>query len=102
MNHEVSFCHFQSLTQLESAIKRDYLSTNFETTSELLDSTNAVAACTLNSSSSPERVCILPWVPHTTAAVALRLMEFDASISYLPHQKVESQKDKKEGDLMVS
>ncbi|XP_031255307.1 homeobox-DDT domain protein RLT2 isoform X3 [Pistacia vera] len=91
----------QGLTQLESAIKRDYLSTNFETTSELLDSSNALAACTPNGPSSPETVCILPWVPHTTAAVALRLMEFDASISYLPHQKVEShQKDKKEGDIV--
>ncbi|GAY55579.1 hypothetical protein CUMW_165260 [Citrus unshiu] len=54
----------QILTQLENAIKRDYLSSNFETTS-------------------------------------LRLMELDRSIAYLPHQRVEFQKEKREGNLML-
>ncbi|XP_024047743.1 homeobox-DDT domain protein RLT2 isoform X1 [Citrus clementina] len=89
----------QILTQLENAIKRDYLSSNFETTSEFLDSSNS-SACTSNSSSSPEIVSVLPWVPKTTAAVGLRLMELDRSIAYLPHQRVEFQKEKREGNLM--
>ncbi|KAK1566908.1 hypothetical protein Q3G72_005921 [Acer saccharum] len=74
----------QILTQLESVIKRDFLSTSFETTSELLDT---------------QLVSILPWVPQTTAAVALRLLELDASISYMPDQHVESQKGKEDGDI---
>ncbi|GAY55580.1 hypothetical protein CUMW_165260 [Citrus unshiu] len=90
----------QILTQLENAIKRDYLSSNFETTSEFLDSSNS-SACTFNSSSSPEIVSVLPWVPITTAAVGLRLMELDRSIAYLPHQRVEFQKEKREGNLML-
>ena len=91
---------FQILTQLENAIKRDFLSANFETTSEFLDSSNS-SACTSNSSCSPEIVSVLPCVPKTTAAVGLRLMEHDRSIDYLPHQRVEFQKEKREGNLMV-
>ncbi|KAL5793714.1 hypothetical protein ACOSP7_002308 [Xanthoceras sorbifolium] len=87
----------QVLTQLESAIMRDYLSTSFQTTSELLDSCNMSAHADF---SSPEFVSILPWVPQTTAAVALRLMELDASISYMPDQHVESQKGKEDGVFM--
>ncbi|KAK9225155.1 hypothetical protein WN943_010196 [Citrus x changshan-huyou] len=34
------------------------------------------------------------------AAVGLRLMELDRSIAYLPHQRVEFQKEKREGNLM--
>ncbi|KAH9791168.1 homeobox-ddt domain-containing protein rlt2 [Citrus sinensis] len=88
-----------SLVQLENAIKRDFLSANFETTSEFLDSSNS-SACTSNSSCSPEIVSVLPCVPKTTAAVGLRLMEHDRSIDYLPHQRVEFQKEKREGNLM--
>ncbi|XP_030929199.1 homeobox-DDT domain protein RLT2-like isoform X3 [Quercus lobata] len=83
----------QALTLLESAIKRDYLSSNFESTTELLGSSNPSGSGT-DYSFGPETVLILPWIPHTTAAVALRLMEFDASISYMLKQKVDSQKDK--------
>ena len=78
---------------LESAIKRDYLSSNFESTTELLGSSNP-SGCGTDYSFGPETVLVLPWIPHTTAAVALRLMEFDASISYMLKQKVDSQKEK--------
>ncbi|KAL5715822.1 hypothetical protein ACHQM5_017591 [Ranunculus cassubicifolius] len=77
----------QFLTLLEGAVKRDYLSSNFETTKELLAS--SATQCHTNDCSTT----VLPWVPQTTAAVALRLMELDASISYMLQQKVESQKD---------
>lgn len=77
------------MTSLEGAIKRDYLSSNFESTSELLDYSNPTGR-----SFGPETVPALPWIPHTTAAVALRFMEFDSSISYILQQKVDSQKDK--------
>lgn len=87
------------LTQLENAIKRDFLSSNFETTFELLNLANQ-SAC--NDTSSPEMVSVLPWVPQTTAAVALRLMDLDRSISYLLHQEVWSQKNKTDRYLLVS
>lgn len=86
---------------MEGAIKRDYLSSNFETTDELLDSSNPIGFAATNFTLS-ESVTILPWIPHTTAAVALRLMEFDAAISYTLQQKVESQKDKESGDFKVT
>ncbi|XP_048328593.1 homeobox-DDT domain protein RLT2 isoform X2 [Ziziphus jujuba] len=88
----------QVLTVLEGAVKRDYLSSNFETTNELLDSSNPVRFAATNSTLS-KSVTILPWIPLTTAAVALRLMEFDAAISYTLQQKVESRKNKESGDL---
>ncbi|KAJ9170905.1 hypothetical protein P3X46_018968 [Hevea brasiliensis] len=87
------------LTLLEGCIKRDYLSSNFETTSELLgsDKRSGFAA---NDYFRMEKVTVLPWLPRTTAAVALRVMEFDSSISYTLHQKVESQKDRGNGDFI--
>ncbi|MQL80851.1 hypothetical protein Taro_013301 [Colocasia esculenta] len=87
----------QLLTLLESAIKRDYLSSNYETTSELLSASVPdydVDASTLSGSAK-----VLPWIPQTTAAVGLRLMELDASISYMLHQKIESHKEKEAGDF---
>ncbi|XP_059659804.1 homeobox-DDT domain protein RLT2 [Cornus florida] len=83
----------QILTLLEGATKRDFLSSNFETTNELLGSSNR-SEFAANSSPCPEMVSVLQWVPRTTSAVALRLMELDSSISYLPHQQLDSQKDK--------
>ncbi|CAN4078885.1 unnamed protein product [Withania somnifera] len=75
------------LTQLEGAMKRDYLSAEYETAEELMGlcalSRNAAREATY-----PESVQ-LPWIPQTTAAVALRLLELDASISYDPQQKTE-------------
>ncbi|KAK3184068.1 hypothetical protein Dsin_031354 [Dipteronia sinensis] len=88
----------QILTQLESVIKRESLSTSFETTNELLDTYNMPASLAKDSFNS-QLVSILPWVPQTTAAVALRLLELDASISYMPDQHVESQKGKEDGDI---
>ncbi|XP_038708176.1 homeobox-DDT domain protein RLT2-like isoform X2 [Tripterygium wilfordii] len=82
----------QVLTLLERAVKRDYLSSNFETTRGLLGS-SAFSDSAPSYSSFPEAVTVLPWLPRTTAAVALRLMEFDSSISYLLHHKAESQND---------
>ncbi|MBA0868294.1 hypothetical protein Goshw_011326, partial [Gossypium schwendimanii] len=70
------------LTQLESAIKQDYLSSNFETTRELLGSS-------LQSENDSSTVWVLPWIPQTTPAVALRLLELDSSIMYVKPEKVE-------------
>ncbi|XP_010919381.1 homeobox-DDT domain protein RLT2 isoform X1 [Elaeis guineensis] len=84
---------FQILTLLEGAIRRDCLSSDFETTTELLSSTTpglAVDNTVLLSGSVP----VLPWVPDTAAAVALRLLDLDSSVSYMLHQKLESHKEK--------
>lgn len=81
------------VTLLEGAIKRDCLSPNFETTSELLGVSTAGPV-----GSTP----VLPWIPATTAAVALRVLDFDASISYMTHQKFESNKHIEAGDFIVS
>lgn len=76
----------QVLTLLEGAIKRDFLSSNFQTTAELLASGNAVGYV-VNDASNFGTVTMLPWIPQTTFAVALRLMELDSAVSYLPDQK---------------
>ncbi|OMO76376.1 hypothetical protein CCACVL1_15728 [Corchorus capsularis] len=75
------------LTHLESAIKRDYLSSNFETTKELL-------GLGLHSESDATTESVLPWIPQTIAAVALRLLELDASIMYVKQEKVEPSENK--------
>ncbi|GFS34792.1 homeobox-1 [Actinidia rufa] len=90
----------QILTLLEGAIKKDFLSSNFETTNELLGyckRTESAANLSLN----PEMIAVLPWIPQTSSAVALRLMELDASISYMLHQKVDCYKDKGAGDFFA-
>ncbi|XP_010245587.1 PREDICTED: homeobox-DDT domain protein RLT2-like isoform X2 [Nelumbo nucifera] len=89
----------QLLTMLEGAIKRDCLSSNFETTKELLGSSTTSGSNT-DDFPPPESIAVLSWVPLTTAAVALRLMELDASISYMLHQKVEFSKDKEAGEFI--
>ncbi|XP_020594364.1 homeobox-DDT domain protein RLT2-like, partial [Phalaenopsis equestris] len=81
----------QLLTLLEGAIKREHLSSNFETTNELLSSAK-VSSAAANSTSISGSVPVLPWIPDTTSAVALRLLELDASISYMPQQKSASLK----------
>ncbi|GFS41286.1 homeodomain-like transcriptional regulator [Actinidia rufa] len=88
----------QILTLLECAIKKDFLSSNFETTKELLGSCNRTESAA-NISLNPEIIAVLPWVPQTSSAVTLRLMELDASISYMLHQKIDSYKDKGAGDF---
>ncbi|RVW46790.1 Homeobox-DDT domain protein RLT2 [Vitis vinifera] len=90
----------QILTLLESNIRRDYLSSDFETTNELLGLSNA-SGCAVDDSLAAGSVPVLPWIPQTTAAVAIRLIELDASISYMLHQKLESHKDKGANDFII-
>lgn len=75
----------QILTQFEGVIKQDHLSSNYETTVELLGlyTLSGNAAKEVDQESVPQ----LPWIPQTTAAVALRLLELDSSIFYTPLQK---------------
>ncbi|XP_076899064.1 homeobox-DDT domain protein RLT1-like [Bidens hawaiensis] len=77
----------QVLTWLESVIKRDYMSLEFETTKELLGTPGLSEM--IASGFSSGLVPVLPWIPQTTAAVSLRLFELDSSISYTPEQKTE-------------
>ena len=44
----------------------------------------------------------LPWIPRTSAAVALRLCEVDASIYYIGCEKPEPDQDKEVGEHIVS
>lgn len=85
---------FQILTHLESAIKRDHLLSNFETTKELLGSNLQ--------SESDSSVSVLPWIPETTAAVALRLLELDVSIMCVKQEKVEPSENKEARAYIVS
>ena len=66
------------MTELEGATKRDWLSSSFGTTKELLEDTSLDVRDGSN---------VLPWVPRTTAAVALRLQTFDAALFYDVEQK---------------
>ncbi|KAI3741695.1 hypothetical protein L1987_59369 [Smallanthus sonchifolius] len=77
----------QVLTWLESVIKWDHMSLEFETTEELLGTSglSELVASGFGSGLVP----VLPWIPQTTAAVSLRLFELDSSISYSPEQKAE-------------
>lgn len=84
----------QVLTLCESGIKRQYLSSNFETTKEFLGS----SVLSADAGSVP----ILPWIPKTTAAVALRLLELDASIMYVKPEKAEPIEDKEVKEYVVS
>lgn len=70
------------LTSLESAIKKQSLSSNFMSAKELLGAANADV-------DDPGSVDILPWIPKTVSAVALRLSELDASIIYVKPEKPE-------------
>ncbi|GMI72856.1 RINGLET 1, homeobox-1 [Hibiscus trionum] len=69
------------LTHLENAIKQDHLLPIFKTTREFLGSNLQ--------SESDFTDSVLPWIPQTTAAVALRLLVLDASIMYLKQEKGE-------------
>ncbi|CAK9181860.1 unnamed protein product [Ilex paraguariensis] len=90
----------QILTQFEGVIKRDCLSSNFETTEELLGSC-ALSGRSMCDSAPPGSVPHLPWIPQTTAAVALRLLELDASLSDILDQKDEPQNKNKVEDITV-
>ncbi|OIT31129.1 PREDICTED: homeobox-DDT domain protein RLT2-like [Nicotiana attenuata] len=82
----------QILTLLEGAIKREYLMLDYETTTELLGAV---------SNSNLDRMAVLPWVPHTTAAVALRLMELDSSLCYTQQQKADSLKERESANSIT-
>lgn len=88
------------MTLLEGVIQKDFLSSNFETTDELLGS--GIQTESVNIFPNAEMVSVLPWVPQTSSAVALRLMELDASIFYTLQQRLDSQKDKGAGNFIVS
>lgn len=75
------------------------MSSNFETTRELL-SPSILSGGVGDDSTNLETVPVLPWIPKTTAAVALRLIEFDAAISYTLKQRAETHKGA--GECMVS
>lgn len=90
----------QILTLLEGGIKRDFMLSDYETTSELLVSIDSTGSNT-HGTVTPEAVPVLPWLPQTTSSVALRLMEFDSSICYLLSQKEDSEKEKGYSDLVT-
>ena len=52
--------------------------------------------CAAHASTDPESVPVLPWLPQTTAAVSLRLFEFDASVSYVQLEKPEPEEKVRE------
>ncbi|XP_048614667.1 homeobox-DDT domain protein RLT1 isoform X2 [Brassica napus] len=71
----------QVLTYLESAIKKESLSSNFLSAKELFGAAGATA--------DPGSVDVFPWIPKTVSAVALRLSDLDASIVYVKPEKPE-------------
>lgn len=78
----------QILIQFEGGIKRDWLKSDFETTTELNSYTFPGKIITQSDETVPQ----LPWLPRTSAAVALRLFELESSIFYNQHQKAEAHK----------
>ncbi|KAF4393124.1 hypothetical protein F8388_012633 [Cannabis sativa] len=89
----------QILTIFEGSIRRDFLSSTFAATDELLGSRNC-SSNALHDYSDHGSVSILPWIPLTCSAVALRLFELDASITYLPEEKTEPAEDKEFGEYI--
>ncbi|GAB2285385.1 hypothetical protein Dimus_019840 [Dionaea muscipula] len=88
----------QVLSLLEGAVKRDFLSWNFQTTNELVASIKASGSTSFTFDLGSTTV--LPWVPQTTAAVSLRLIELDSALSYLLDQKAVSERDSEAVDLI--
>ncbi|XP_011623601.1 homeobox-DDT domain protein RLT2 isoform X1 [Amborella trichopoda] len=86
---------FQMLNLLEAAVVRECLSSSYETTKDLLESAK-LGYPTDETSLQPGSVPLLPWIPQTTAALALRLMEFDASIAYMMQQKSHRDRESEE------
>ncbi|TKY59218.1 Homeobox protein EgHBX4 [Spatholobus suberectus] len=89
----------QILTLLERALKRDFLSSTFSTTGEQLG-LNTMSESAAQTSTDPESVTVLPWVPLTTSAMSLRLFEFDASIVYVLHEKPEPCEEKEDREYI--
>ncbi|XP_052203484.1 homeobox-DDT domain protein RLT1-like isoform X2 [Diospyros lotus] len=88
----------QILTEFEAVLRRDCLSTNFETTEELLGS-SAISGRDACDSADPRSVPHLPWIPKTSSAVAFRLLELDASTFYLAQQRSELHNSKEVEDF---
>ncbi|KAE9591707.1 hypothetical protein Lal_00039042 [Lupinus albus] len=82
----------QILSLFERALRREFLSSNFATTDELLGFSSMSESA--HASTDPESVAVLPWVPQTTAALSLRLFEIDSSISYVKPVKPEHHEEK--------
>ncbi|EFJ11353.1 hypothetical protein SELMODRAFT_447019 [Selaginella moellendorffii] len=68
----------EALTELESCVDENWISSSFETAEKALSTT------ALGSNSRRKN---LPWIPQTTAAVALRLSAFDAAIAFSTEQR---------------
>ncbi|KAK7362794.1 hypothetical protein VNO77_04916 [Canavalia gladiata] len=89
----------QILTQFEGALMREFLSSAFSTTRELLG-LSTMSESTAHASVDLESVAVLPWIPLTTSAVSLRLLELDASIVYIPHEKPEPCQEKEDREYI--
>lgn len=77
------------------------MSTSYETTKELLGPSSQGFGS--DDASPPlDKAPVLPWVPATTAAVSLRLMEFDSSMSYMLQRRMDSEKDREAREFIVS
>ncbi|PRQ29011.1 putative transcription factor & chromatin remodeling DDT family [Rosa chinensis] len=87
----------QMLTVFETAMKRDFVSSNFAATDELLGSSKQSVIANRDYLDT-KSVSVLPWIPHTTAAVALRVYEMDSAITYIPNEKPEPNGDKEVGE----
>lgn len=91
----------QILTLFERVLKQDFLSSKFATTEALLGFCTQSGSA-LHDFADPKSVPLLPWVPQTTAAVALRLFELDASIIYTKQAKPDPCEDKEIREFIVS
>lgn len=94
--------HCQILTLLEGAVKSDYLSSNFESSRELIGSGDLITDYDADNIPNLEMIAVPPWIPKTTAAVALRIMEFDASICYTLHQNEDFKRERESRNIIVS
>ena len=79
---------------------REYLSPSYETANELVNG-GTTGALTHDHVPLSEPVNVLPWIPATTAAVSMRLMEFDTSISYILQQKIDPHIQQEPEDFLV-
>ncbi|XP_023003779.1 homeobox-DDT domain protein RLT1-like isoform X1 [Cucurbita maxima] len=87
----------QILTLFESVIKRDFLKSDFTTTDEHLSSCS-ISRNVIHDAADVGSVLTLPWIPRTSAAVALRLCEIDVSIYYIGCEKPEPDQYKEIGE----
>ena len=74
---------------------------DYETAKELLGFENLKGGM-VDNTPTLEMTAVLPWIPQTTSAVALRLMDLDTSICYTLQQKDDSEKVKGARHIIVS